>query len=483
MDYYYEYENLDNSEDIEEHDISSEEYYEYSGYLTAESFKDIYYTCAVPSTIQIGRYIIVVLSCSLMYHLLRSLLENAWPSKESLHHLSSMVCGFVTLYLSLSYDWLIVLLLCLLAYTLILIISYYKSPHEGMGVAIFTIVIQLACEYFMKHLEWQKVRGVQMVATMKTISFAFDFGAKDTGERSTVKLPDLLSYLGYVFCPTTCMLGPWMPYSLYNQKQRTSLKNLHWLLWTFTNVTLAVVFLNLSNCFIPWLRSDDLLWLRIYLDALAVRCSHYFISFLSQATVVVGGVPSQKPDYVLGYKITQPLNIEFPRSLHSLVRCWNIPMHQWLKKYMFRKLQITYGSYFVSLLFTYVISALLHGFHAKVHLVLLSLAGFTYIENSLRSTLAHVYDSCLEVNDCNRSCTYTHCPRRRKWSSDTLLVRFINFMFSNLAILNLAYLGVMMSDNSMSDESHQYEDLWKWQRLNYIGHFINLIMYIFYLSI
>lgn len=32
-----------------------------------------------------------------------------------------------------------------------------------------------------------------------------------------------------------------------------------------------------------------------------------------------------------GYQITQPLRIEFPRSMVQVVIAWNVSMHNWLK--------------------------------------------------------------------------------------------------------------------------------------------------------
>jgi porcupine-like protein len=44
--------------------------------------------------------------------------------------------------------------------------------------------------------------------------------------------------------------------------------------------------------------------------------------------------------------VTQPHNIEVPRSLVEVVVSWNIPMHAWLKKYVFKETRKSFGKRF-----------------------------------------------------------------------------------------------------------------------------------------
>lgn len=77
-----------------------------------------------------------------------------------------------------------------------------------------------------------------------------------------------------------------------------------------------------------------------YQEAFSFRSSHYFICYLSEAAMIVGGFDSdlqkkQKELKSIGAysatTTTHPLSIEFPRSLVKVVICWNIPTHIWLK--------------------------------------------------------------------------------------------------------------------------------------------------------
>jgi len=67
-----------------------------------------------------------------------------------------------------------------------------------------------------------------------------------------------------------------------------------------------------------------------YRDALSFRTSHYFVSYIASALLVLGGFPLSLST------IVKPLYIEFPRSLVQVVVYWNIPMHYWLKTCMYK---------------------------------------------------------------------------------------------------------------------------------------------------
>ena len=67
-----------------------------------------------------------------------------------------------------------------------------------------------------------------------------------------------------------------------------------------------------------------------YRDASSFRSSHYFVSYLSQATALAAGIDTS-PTRNWAVAVTRPWNIELPRSLVEVVINWNIPMHAWLK--------------------------------------------------------------------------------------------------------------------------------------------------------
>lgn len=77
-------------------------------------------------------------------------------------------------------------------------------------------------------------------------------------------------------------------------------------------------------------------WILAYRDAMSFRFSHYFVSFLSQALVVMAGysdsMENRRCDSTpWGFLITNPRHIEWPRSLVNVVVVWNMSMHYWLR--------------------------------------------------------------------------------------------------------------------------------------------------------
>lgn len=72
-------------------------------------------------------------------------------------------------------------------------------------------------------------------------------------------------------------------------------------------------------------------WIEAFKSALSHRCTHYFVCFLSQCTMVIAGCNNWgKDNSYLGQYITYPLVIEMPRSLYDVCLNWNISLSRWL---------------------------------------------------------------------------------------------------------------------------------------------------------
>lgn len=118
---------------------------------------------------------------------------------------------------------------------------------------------------------------------------------------------------------------------------------------------------------------------------------------------------------------------------------------------------------------TYAVSAALHGLNSQLAAVLLSLGLYTYVEFKLRQKMAATFNACILANACGPRCGHRH-----KWNGPYVLM--FNVAFGGLAILHLAYLGVMFDEKGFS-MSHV---LGKWQRLDFASHWIVAVMYVFY---
>lgn len=193
------------------------------------------------------------------------------------------------------------------------------------------------------------------------------------------------------------------------------------------------------------------------------------------AGFTIPSAPQSLSIKIFGYVVSNPHKVEFPRSLVQVVVNWNIPMHNWLKQYVFRIIK-PYSA-FLAVLATYMISSLLHGINFQIAAVLLSLGFYTFIEYKLRQKLAIIYNSCTQANTC-RSCD--HEKQSMRW-----LTLLINGIFSILTIFHLAYLGVMFETAfNVQEEGYSLQNvLQKWSKLDYLSHWIMFASYLFYLVI
>ncbi|GFS17947.1 cysteine N-palmitoyltransferase porcupine [Elysia marginata] len=161
------------------------------------------------------------------------------------------------------------------------------------------------------------------------------------------------------------------------------------------------------------------LWILAYRDAQSFRLSHYFVCFISDATSSLSGLVL---NYDSIWNVVRPQHIEIPRSLVEVVTNWNLPMHNWLKTYVFKTVR-PYGV-FLAVLTTYAASSLLH----------------------------------------------TH-P----------VVIFVNLCFGALAIFHLAYLGLMFDSSDGEEKGYtMWHTLDKWTGLDFLSHWVALGTFIVY---
>jgi porcupine-like protein len=143
-------------------------------------------------------------------------------------------------------------------------------------------------------------------------------------------------------------------------------------------------------------------WLAAYSAAASFRFSHYFVSFLSQSSTIASGM-----GYTLNqdtsvswssFHVVHPLSVEIPRSMPMIVTNWSLPMHIFLKNYVFKPSRYYFGQ-FSAILLTFGASALLHGVNFQLAAVLLSLGLYAYIESG-----TYILYAC----QCMYMCVQTH---------------------------------------------------------------------------
>lgn len=126
---------------------------------------------------------------------------------------------------------------------------------------------------------------------------------------------------------------------------------------------------------------------------------------------------------------------------------------------------------FVAIILTYIISSLLHGVNIRLSAVLLSLGFATYAEHTVRQKVSEIYDACVLANSCTE-CTHRH-------NSRNVFVIAFNLGFRLLAMLHLAYLGIILDGFVEKPEIgasikavHEH-----WSNLDYLSHWIILLTF------
>lgn len=124
-----------------------------------------------------------------------------------------------------------------------------------------------------------------------------------------------------------------------------------------------------------------------------------------------------------------------------------------------------YGK-FSAILFTYLISALLHGINVPLASVLLTLGFATYAEYTVRSKMAEIFDACILASAC-RVCQH-------RYKANNVYVIAINAAFTVLAIVNLAYLGIMFEEPMESENlTFQLQHvLTTWGGMKFFTHWV-----------
>ncbi|XP_055525711.1 protein-serine O-palmitoleoyltransferase porcupine [Wyeomyia smithii] len=450
-------------------------------------WRDGYDSCVSSSLVQVPTFIAPFIVANIVLCMISKVQVRFLPS--FMFHLSNISCGLYLLYNSIDRGrWYLFQLLAPAYLLLKLSTKNSQRIRLDLVLCVFCIAYLIICEIYEQNAEvWHHIRGVLMIVVMKIISLALD-SKSDGLVKSQI---NTLAFLGYICCPANCIFGPWTSFRDYMESQPK--KNARLLSLTPTakyiyqiafNLTFAILCLLFSNCAQVFLISDyTWKWLAAYVVALSFRTSHYFVSFLSQATMVSAGYSTEnrhgskstvsKHSRVFGYTVVLPWNIELPYSLIHVVVAWNVPMHNFLKQYVFRVLK-PYGT-FTAVFLTYVTSSLLHGLNFQLWATLLTLGIWSYVEYNIRKKLAHIFSACVAVGKCNGICA------KHKLGRTAALSIVINFTFCCLSFIHLIYLGTIFDASSeLQTEGFSFwHAVQKWQELHYLSHWILVLGLIF----
>lgn len=392
------------------------------------------------------------------------------PLPHNVRHSLSLVIGSFLLYHSIGPPFIWTVGLTTGTYIFIILLSFVTKRFRGLLISLTIITFLISCElYVLNPKMWQQIRGIQMIAAMKIISVAIELD-RDLFKR----MLNPVEFGGYILCPANCILGPWISFHTYNHYLEVKFISRRWLKIMLVNLFLSIFFLFLSNCFVPWYIDDEMpKWLTAYRDAQSFRMSHYFVSSMSIVSMISAGFGLTN-DCHSEINVMKPFFIELPRSLVQVVIYWNMPMHQWLKNYVFKTCQ-PYGQ-FTAIFVTYAVSSLLHGFNFQFSAVLLSIGTFSYVEYNFRYKVAAALEVCCLANPCSKQCDH-------KYKKNSLLAIITNTIFSFITIIHLAYLGVMFEASFSVQETgySYYHTISKWEDLNYFSHGLVAFTFVIYL--
>ncbi|BET02056.1 transferase activity, transferring acyl groups [Nesidiocoris tenuis] len=372
---------------------------------------------------------------------------------DPFHHLVSSLCGVLALYSTFGLQSAYPAFLALFGAVVIQTTHALYSSGRGYTVGAVFLLQLLLCELGLVSGDtWERIRGPQMVLTMKIVSYAFDL------DSSALKF-DAVAFLGYALCPGNLVFGPWTPFGDYMASFEYDAWDWKWLKRVLSSFFKSLFYFTLSVCFLEWAIPDQgsSKFALVYRDALLFRVGHYFVSFAAETSALVSGLWK--------VEITKPSAIEWPDSLVQVVIFWNLPIHRWLKTYVFRT-SLPAGT-FVAVMSTYLVSALLHGANAKLSAILLSLGLYTYVEHSLRSKMAEKFCACIGPRPCPKPCSV-----HKRHSTSNILVYAINLLFTLVAIFHLAYLGCILDTVMDTGENIVKDPFSRWAELGYVSHFM-----------
>ncbi|KAK7503550.1 hypothetical protein BaRGS_00005089 [Batillaria attramentaria] len=397
--------------------------------------------CVVPTSLQMVQGLFSVVVMSFIFRLVAqlrrtSLKEGGVP--EWMVHFASAVFGVMVLHTLFRLALLYMALCCGLCYLLLATLAARGRYMSGVAASILIVVFLVLCElWLVDPTTWHRVRGAQMVLSMKIISLAFDFGSG-----AIIDLPNIFEFTGYCFHVGTVIFGPWVSYEDYHKAVMAE---------------------------------------RLPLTTLGFGCWHIVMHSHSDSATILSAM-HQKPQLhsvvLAGQRtlaVSKPYNIEIPRSLVEVVTNWNLPMHYWLKTYVFRAAR-PYGT-FAAVIFTYAASSLLHGLNFQLAAVLFSLGFYSYVEYVFRAKLSRIFSACIQAKRCKEGCDHTYKQRHP-------LVIVTNLFFLALSVLHLAYLGLMFDSSSQEEQGYTMEHtLTKWYDLGFLSHKIAIGTYIIHLLI
>ncbi|CEG40878.1 lysophospholipid acyltransferase [Plasmopara halstedii] len=329
--------------------------------------------------------------------------------------------------------WLHSLVSSLLTYAMVCVLPHKTAP----------LVVFLANMLFVAALHLHRMRvnymgwsmdstASQMLLLIRLTSFAFNYHDGVVANATTVKdgdsehmkmvkqsrkqlaipkIPSLLEFLGFVYCFTTFLAGPAFEYKEYSDAiHRTRFVDRNGVRRnispTYAALSKLALGLGLMGLFVRFgafaalneiLNDDDqsmlLKWGRLLIALFLTRAKYYLAWKLAEGATVLTGTgfegfdEQNNPKGWDGVSNVDIIGFELGANVREISRAWNKGTQNWLERYVYTRT----GN---SLLATYLVSALWHGFYPGYYLFFLTVPLATAVNRlARRHVRPYVVDS------------------------------------------------------------------------------------------
>ncbi|KAG6586882.1 Lysophospholipid acyltransferase [Phytophthora cinnamomi] len=319
--------------------------------------------------------------------------------------------------------WLHSLLSSLLTYAMVCVLPPKRAPFVIFLANMAYVAALHIYRLYVDYMGWRMdATASQMLLLIKLTSFAFNYHDGVVASATTVtdrdsehmkrvkqsrkqlavpEIPTLLEFLGFVYCFTTFLAGPAFEFKEYSDavhQTRFVDKNgvrrnvsptraaVSKLLLGLGLMGLLVRFGALAD--LKEILSDDnqsmlMKWGRLFVALFLTRAKYYVAWKLAEGATVLTGTGFEgfdehnNPKGWGGVSNVDILGFELGANVREISRAWNKGTQNWLERYVYTRT----GN---SLLATYFVSALWHGFYPGYYLFFLTVPLATAVNRLAR---------------------------------------------------------------------------------------------------
>lgn len=332
--------------------------------------------------------------------------------------------------------WLHSFVSSLLTYALVCVLPPQRAPFVVFLANMLFVAALHLHRMRVNYMGWSMdSTASQMLLLIKLTSFAFNYHdgvvaiattvqAGDSDHTTTVKetrkqltiphIPSLLEFLGFVYCFTTFLAGPAFEFKEYSDAihqtrfvdrngvrrnvspARAALSKLMLGLGLMGLLVQFGAFADLNEILNDEDQSMFLKWGRLFIALFLTRAKYYVAWKLAEGATVLTGTGFEgfdahnNPKGWDGVSNVDIVGFELGANVREISRAWNKGTQNWLERYVYTRT----GN---SLLATYLVSALWHGFYPGYYLFFLTVPLATAVNRlARRHVRPYVVDSLIK---------------------------------------------------------------------------------------